>query len=49
MPKRVSDTELDAIVDAVARFPDGASVNQISKLTDILFRGAWPDSQTKGA
>jgi len=35
MPKRVSTTELDTIVDAVARFPDGASVDEIGKLTDI--------------
>ncbi len=35
MPKRVSTVELDALVNAVAKFPSGASVDAIGNLTEI--------------
>lgn len=35
MPKRVSNAELDAIVDAVAELPSGASLNEIGSLIEI--------------
>ena len=30
MPKRISQAELDAVLNVVARFPDGASIEEIS-------------------
>ena len=35
MPKRVSTAELDAVVEAVAKFPGSASVNEIANLSEI--------------
>ncbi len=35
MPKRVSTAELDAVVEAVAKLPGGASVNEIANLSEI--------------
>lgn len=35
MPKRVPTAELNALVDAVAKFPSGASVDEIGNLTEI--------------
>ena len=35
MPKRVSPEELDVVLQAVSRFPEGASIEDISGVLEI--------------
>ena len=35
MPKKVSQAELDAVFQAVARFPEGGSIEEISGVLEI--------------
>ncbi len=52
MPKQIPQDELDAILEAVTQFPEGASVENLSqtlgkKLPRVLYSAAWHDSSSR--